>query len=168
MTFVTGRTLLRTRLADPLPTALAALSFAAGTAAWLRFAWHPPAGTYLQFVPIAAVFAAFVWDRLFPRPPADVRALFCDGAVIVLALMRVLIPPFPFVSGHALLTAYAALAARRRPLRAIAYAVLAQVVYDKVFASGGWMSMVGGFAVAAILVRVSRWRGEHPASPASR
>jgi hypothetical protein len=77
-------------------------------------------------------------------------------------------PALPFRLRSRAADGYAALAARRWPLRAIAYAVLAQVVYDKVFASGGWRSMVGGFAVASILVRVRRWRGAPPAAASGR
>jgi hypothetical protein len=92
-----------------------------------------------------------VWDRLFPRAPRSAGAIATDAAVVALALLRVFVPPLPFVSGHALLAGYAALTARRWPLRAMAGLVLGQVVYVKVLAAGGWASMVGGFAVAAIL-----------------
>jgi hypothetical protein len=52
------KTKLGTRLAGALPTVVVAVSFAAFTAMCLRLAWNPPVATYLDYVPIAAVFAA--------------------------------------------------------------------------------------------------------------
>jgi hypothetical protein len=142
------------RLAGPLPTLVVAFLFAGLAATFVRIAWNPPISSYLDYAPIVAVFAAFLWDRLLPRWSGNARPAICDAAVVALALMRVFIPPLPFVSGHTLLATYAALTARRWPLRAIALVVLAQVVYMKVFASGGWRSMVGGLAVAGIAAAI--------------
>jgi hypothetical protein len=122
----------------------------------LRVAWDPPTRTYLEYVPIGAVFAGLVWDRLFPIWSGDLRAALCDALVVVLALMRALIPPLPFISGHTLLATYAVLTARRWPLRSIALVVLAEIVSTKVFSSGGWKSMLGGLAAAGILAAFRR------------
>ena len=72
----------------------------------------------------------------------------CEALVVCLALMRAIVPPLPFVSGHTLLATYAALSARRWPLRVIAFVVLAEVMYTKMFVTGGVGSMLGGLAVA--------------------
>src|SRR5439155_3126608 len=147
---------LRTRLTGLFPTFVVASLFAGFTAMFLRIAWNPSTDSYVQYVPIGAVFAAFLWDRLLPSWSGNGRPALCDVVVVALALMRVFIPPLPFVSGHALFAMYAALTARRLPLRAIALAVLAEVVYTKVFASGGWRSMLRGLAVAGIVAAIRR------------
>ena len=49
------------------------------------------------------------------------------------------------------LTLYPLLVPSAWPLKSVAASVLAHVVYDKVFAAGGWLSMVAGFAVALLL-----------------
>jgi hypothetical protein len=151
---MTSPTPLRRRLAQPPASFLAALLFASVVVLVLRIAWHPSIDSYLEYTPIGAVFAAFLWDRLLPDTPGSAWLLFVDAAAVALALMRVIVPPLPFVSGHGLLVMYAALTARRWPLRAIAVVVLTHVVYTKVFASGGWRSMLGGFAVAGALAIV--------------
>jgi hypothetical protein len=160
------RASLAERWAAPFPTLVMALLFAGLVATSLRIAWNPPARSYLEYVPIGAVFAAFLWDRLLPRRPKNARLAAWDGLVVALALMRVFIPPLPFVSGHTLFATYAALTARRWPLRAIALVVLAEVMYMKVFVSGGWGSMVGGLAVACIAAAARRptTRAPHPSS----
>jgi hypothetical protein len=114
------------------------------------WAWNPPLATYLDYVPIGAVFAAFCWDRFFPRPPLG-RLLLSDIVVVMLALMRVFVPPLPFLSGHALFAGYSALTARRWPLTLLALALLVHVIYIKVFVTGGVISMLGGLTVAAVL-----------------
>jgi len=68
----------------------------------------------------------------------------------VLALLRVFVPPWPFISGHALFSVYAALTARGWALRAVALIVLTQVVYGKLFMSGGWQSLLGGVGAAIL------------------
>jgi hypothetical protein len=141
---------LRVRLTSPLVTFAVTSLFAGVLAMSLRIAWNPAAKNYLEYVPIGAVFAAFLWDRLLPRWPGGARRTAWDAAVVALALMRVFIPPLPFVSGHTLFATYAALTARRWPLRALALLVLAEVMYAKIFASGGWRSMLGGLAVAGV------------------
>jgi len=116
----------------------------------LRLAWNPSGRSYLEYVPIGAVLAAFLCDRLLPRRAGGARGAAWDAGVLALALMRVFIPPLPFVSGHTLFATYAALTARRWPLRALALLVLAEVTYVKIFASGDWRSLLGGLAVAGI------------------
>ena len=54
------------------------------------------------------------------------------------------------MSGHTLLATYAALTARRWPLRVIALVVLAEVMYTKMFVTGGVGSMLGGLAAGGI------------------
>lgn len=130
--------------------------FAAVVAIALRLAWDPPVRTYIEYVPIGAVFAGLVWDRLFPSWSGDARAAFCDAAVIGLAMMRVVVPPLPFASGHMLLAAYAAITARHTPLRAIALLVLVEVMYDKLFVTGGATSMIVALIVAASIAALRR------------
>jgi hypothetical protein len=117
----------------------------------LRVAWNPGPSGYLEYVPIGGVFAAFIWDRVFPSRSENARLVVCDVIVVALALMRVFVPPLPLISGHTLFSAYAALTARQWPLRAISLVVLAQVMYVKLFVSGGWLSMLGGLGVAVLL-----------------
>ena len=137
-------------LAAPLATFVASAIFG-GVVAWTLYAaWNPPIGTYLDYVPISAVFAAFSGDRCVPTPRYG-RLLLCDSIAVIFALMRVFVPPLPFVSGHALFAGYSALTAGRWPLRLLAVAVLLHVIYVKVFVSGGLVSMLGGLAVAAVL-----------------
>jgi hypothetical protein len=131
-------------------TFVVAALFAGALAVSLRIAWNPVARSYLEYVPIGAVFAAFLCDRLLPRWSGSARSAVWDAIVLVVALMRVIVPPLPFVSGHTLFATYAVLTARRWPLRALALLVLAEVAYVKVFASGDWRSMLAGLAVAGI------------------
>jgi hypothetical protein len=138
------------RRTAPSTTLAVALVFAGLVAAVLRIVWNPGARSYLEYVPIGAVFAGFLCDRLLSGWPTNARGAMWDGVVLTLALMRVFVPPLPFVSGHTLFATYAVLTGRRWPVRAIALPVLAEVVYVKVFASGGWQSMLGGLAVALV------------------
>lgn len=147
----------------PVAALAVAALFAALVATCLRIAWNPPVATYVQYVPIAAVFASFFWDRLCPRISRSLRHAMYDFVAVALSLMRVFVPPLPFVSGHALFASYAALTAQRWPLRAIALVALAEVVYTKLFASGGWPSMVGGFGIATLLA-AGRRLPPHPHS----
>lgn len=142
--FVTGPAPLGVRAAKPLPT-FAVAAFCAGLiAVALRIAWDPPSRTYVEYVPIGVVLAVLAWDRRFPGVPRETRAVLCDALVVSLALMRAIVPPLPFVSGHTLLATYAALSARRWPLRVIALVVLAEVMYTKMFVTGGVGSMLAG------------------------
>jgi hypothetical protein len=125
--------------------------WAASVAAALKIAWDPPARTYLEYVPIGTVVGTLICDRLLPRWSGNVPATACDALVVGLAAMRAVIPPFPFVSGHTLLAAYALMTAQRWPLQVVALVALAEVVYTKVFASGGVGSFVGGLLVAGAL-----------------
>jgi hypothetical protein len=123
---------------------------------WFRRAWNPPSDFYFYNVPIAVPFVAFFLDRLVPSREPRCAALAIDAVVLALALARVFIPPFPFVSGHTLFTAYASGTARRWPLRLTATAVLLQVIYAKTILGGGWQSMVGGLVVAGAFVIIRR------------
>jgi hypothetical protein len=126
---------------------------------WLfaRVRWHASDDWVFYNVPIAVPFVAFFYDRLLPRPESR-RLIALDAAVMALALARVAVPPFPFVSGHALFAAFATGTARWWPLRATAACVLAQVIYAKTALGGGWRSMVAGLAVAAAFVALrTRW-----------
>jgi hypothetical protein len=135
--------------------------FAGCVAVALRIAWHPPIGTYVEYVPIGAVFAGLVWDRLFPTRIQGFRAVLCDAVVVVLAAMRMILPPLPFASGHTLLAAYAAITARHLTLRVIALVVLTHVMFDKLVLSGGVTSMLTALVVAVGLAGV-RQRSEDP------
>jgi hypothetical protein len=141
----------KVRMAGAAQTFAAALLFSVMVAFCLRFAWNPGPSSYLEYVPIGGVFAAFIWDRVFPSCSKNARLVVCDVIVVALALMRVFVPPLPLISGHALFSAYAALTARQWPLRAISLIVLAQVMYVKLYMSGGWLSMLGGFGVAILI-----------------
>jgi hypothetical protein len=151
----------RLQLTGPVASFAAALMFAALVAVGLRLMWNPGLRSYVEYVPIAGVFAAFLWDRLLPSPSGNARHTICDVAVLALALMRVFVPPLPFVSGHTLFASYSALTARRWPLRVVSLIVLAQVVYVKLFVTPGWPSMVGGLGAAAALAAI-REGSQHP------
>jgi hypothetical protein len=152
----------KARLAGSTPTFIAALLFSALVAFCLRLAWNPGLGNYIEYVPIGGVFAAFVWDRAFPSFSRNSRAVTSDVVVITLALMRVFVPPLPLISGHSLMSAYAALTARQWPLRTISLVVLAQVMYVKLFVSEGWLSMIGGFGAAIVLAWLRGWGKSKP------
>jgi hypothetical protein len=137
----------RDRLARPVATFGAVSLFAGLVATLLRIAWDPSAYSYVEFVPIGAVFAAFTWDRVWPHWSGSVRQTLGDGLVVALALMRVFVPPLPFVSGHTLFASYAALTARRWPLRVVALGVLAQVFSTRFMVWGSWKTELGGVAV---------------------
>jgi hypothetical protein len=155
------------RFAKPFPTLAVAALFAALIAIALRIAWDPPIRTYMDYAPIGAVFVMLAWDRFFPSLPREPRAVLCDALVVGLALMRAISPPLPFVSGHTLLATYAAMTARRWPLRIIGFLVLAEVMYTKMFASGGVRSMLGGLAVAGSVAAVHRRFDDAAASESS-
>lgn len=146
----------RSGLAAPLVSLSVMALFAACVAIALRIAWNPPIRTYVEYLPIGAVLAGLIWDRLFPVSSADLRTALCDVAIVVLAAMRAIVPPFPFASGHTLLAAYAALTARHSVLRVIALMVLGQVVFDKLFLSGGAASMLIALVVAVGIARLRR------------
>ena len=146
------------RLLD-LSSSAAALTTAAlavtGVGLFFWKAWGASAESLIYNVPIAAPFVVFFLDRLFPdRAPRS--TLVIDALVVGLALLRVVIPPLPFASGHTLFASYAALAARRWPLRLLAAAVLAQVIYMKLFVTGGAGSMLAGLAAGAGFAALQR------------
>jgi hypothetical protein len=137
------------RWSAPL-TLLVALGCTAGVAVGFWRFWHPRALFYAYNVPIAAPFAAFLLERGLARPRRSRAALALDAVVVLLALLRVFAPPLPYASGHTLFTAYAAATARRWPLRALAGAVLLQVMAMKLFVAPGVVSMIAGLVLAAI------------------
>jgi hypothetical protein len=143
--------MIPTQQAGAAQTFTVSLLFSVLVALCLRIAWNPGPSAYLEYVPIGGVFAAFIWDRVFPSRSENARLVACDVIVVALALMRVFVPPLPFISGHTLLSAYAALTTRQWPLRAISLTVLVQVMYVKLFVSGGWQSMLGALGVAILL-----------------
>jgi hypothetical protein len=143
---------VRALLASAPGTLVVSLLATAALTIWFRWAWNPRFDFYFYNVPIAVPFVAFFLDRLAPSREPRWAPLAVDAAVLALALARVFIPPFPFVSGHTLFTAYAAGTARRWPLRLTATAVLLQVIYAKTILGGGWQSMIGGLFVAAAFV----------------
>ncbi|HEY0706178.1 MAG TPA: hypothetical protein VGG33_05240 [Polyangia bacterium] len=149
-------------LASPSVTLGASAGAAVAVAWFFTQVWHASSQSVVYNVPIAIPFAAIFFDRLFPAP-ARPRTLALDAAVIGLALLRVFAPPLPFVSGHALFVGYAALSARRWPLRFTALAVLGQVIYFKLFVMGGWLSLVAGLLAAAVAAHLhQRWLIAHP------
>jgi hypothetical protein len=123
-------------------------------AAGLWWAWHPPAFDYLFNLPLAPPFLAFFLDRWRQRPrPALVVV---DAAVLALALCRVFVPPFPFVSGHVLFASYAALTAAGPVLRGTSAVALVLAIITKLVAWGDWPTPLGAMALAAALVRLRR------------
>lgn len=139
------------------------LCFAAIVAAAIRAAWAPPLRTYLDHVPISAVFAGLLWDRLAARIRPTWPELAVDAVVVSLAGLRAVAPPLPFASGHALLSMYPLLTPSGWPLRCLAAIVLVHVLYDKLFAGGGARSLIAGLLLAALLA----WLRRHvqPRSP---
>jgi hypothetical protein len=148
--------LLRRRLATPFASFAGMVLFAGCVAIALRIAWDPPIRTYVEYVPIGAVFAGLVWDRLFPNRSGDACAAFCDATIVGLAAMRAIIPPLPFASGHTVLACYAAITARQTPVQATALVVLVGVMYDKLFVSGGATSMLIALVVAVSVAALRR------------
>jgi hypothetical protein len=138
---------------NPLPGLVLSLGFAAAVALVFRVLWHPKPAFYAYNIPIAVPFAAFFLDRAGQRSRSG---MMVDGAVLVLALLRVAAPPLPFASGHTLFAGYAALTGRGWVLRATAALVLLSVVYTKLFVTGGFWSMATGLALAAVLALVRR------------
>ncbi len=126
---------------------LACALFTAAVAAWSWCAWHPALAFYAYNLPLAPPFAAFVLECLTVRPR---RSLPVDGTVVALALARVVVPPFPFVSGHVLFAGYAALTARTRVLRVTAAAALAASLYIKLIRWGDWKTPLGALVVAVV------------------
>ena len=135
-------------------TFIGALLAAALVAMTLRLAWNPPFRTYFDYVPIGGLAGAFVCERLLTGRRQHRLGVVCDAVTITLALMRVFVPPLPFFSGHTLVAVYATLTAERWALRTIAIAVLALVVFDKLFWAGGLASMLAGALVAGMLAAI--------------
>jgi hypothetical protein len=140
------------------------LCFAAAVAAAIHAAWAPPQRTYLDHVPISAVFAGLVWDRFADRTrPAPIE-LGVDALAVALAGLRAIAPPLPFLSGHALLTVYPLLTRSGWPLRVLAGTVLVHVLYDKLFAMPGAASLLAGTLMAGLLAWLRRHsRTDHTA-----
>jgi hypothetical protein len=137
-------------LASPAATLATSALFAGSVALYFVRVWHAGPLSLWYNVPIAAPFAAFFLDRLLPRPSGGRTAALVDVAVLTLALLRVFAPPLPWASGHALFVSYAALTARRWPARIIAGAVLLQVIYMKLFVTGGLVSLIAGLILGSV------------------
>ena len=155
-------------LDHPVLAFAVALGFAAAVATGIYLAWAPPLRTYLDHVPIAAVFAALLWDRYAARTRPAPAELAVDAVAVMLAGLRAVAPPLPFLSGHALLTAYPLLAGGRWPLQVIAAVVLAHVLDDKLFVTQGGASLLAGLLMAALLAWLRhqvRARPSHAAIP---
>lgn len=151
------------------PAALAASGlFTCAVGIFFWKVWNADAASLIYNVPIAMPFAAFFFDRIFPRLTPRAAASGIDALVIGLALLRVFAPPLPFVSGHTLFATYACHSARRWPLRITALAVLAQVIYIKLFVAGGWVSMMGGLLVGAVAALVRQRLSVPAAAPPLR
>jgi hypothetical protein len=134
--------------------------FTAAIASWFWRAWHPGPRFYAFNLPLAPPFAAFVLERLVGHRS---RALMVDVAVVTLALARVFVPPFPFMSGHVLFTSYAMLTAARWPLRASAALALLCSLYVKLIVWGDWKTPLPALLVAgaaAFLRRRLATRGQ--------
>lgn len=142
----------------------ASAAFAAAVYWFLVDVEQSPVDSGWYNAPIAAPFLAIFLDRLFPRPERPRTVLAIDVLVIALALMRVVVPPLPFISGHALFAGYATLSARRWPLRGLAFAVLVHVVWVKLYVTGGVWSMLGGLAAAGLAFGARRRASVHESS----
>jgi hypothetical protein len=138
---------------------LACALFTTALAAWFWCAWHPPLAFYAYNLPLAPPFAAFLLECLTVRPR---RSLPVDGTVVALALARVVVPPFPFVSGHVLFVGYAALTARTRVLRVTAAAALGASLYIKLIRWGDWKTPLGALVVAVVGAFVEARRHPRP------
>jgi hypothetical protein len=146
---------LRDRLATAPVAFATAFAFALGLGWFFLRVWHATPLFFAYNVPIALPFAAFFLDRLMPRPvPARLAAI--DAVAVGLALLRVVAPPLPFASGHTLFTAYAALTARRWPLRVLASAVLLEVLVIKLWIWRAPGSPALALALAAMLAGIAR------------
>ncbi len=150
------------RIDHPVLAFTVALAFAAAVATAIYGAWAPPLRTYLDHVPIAAVFAALLWDRYAARTKPAPAELTIDAVAVTLAGLRAVTPPLPFLSGHALLTAYPLLTRGRWPLHFIAAIVLAHVLYDKLFVTRGGASLLAGLLMAALLAWLRHQFRERP------
>jgi hypothetical protein len=139
-------------------SAVASALFAALVALAFRFAWDPPAMFYLYNVPIALPFAAFWLERGTTYRSQRRFALCLDIVVVALALARVFVPPFPFVSGHALFATYALLTASTHSLRWTAAFALAATLVLKLAVWGDWRTAAAGMAVAALFASARRRR----------
>lgn len=135
-------------------TLLAAILAAASISVALRLTWNPTYENYLQYAPIGGLLAAFELDRLLNDQERTTRNVICDLSTVVLALMRVFVPPLPFVSGHSLFVSYVVATAGTWTLRCLALLVMAQVVVVKLFNSPGVPSLLGGIAAAAVISRL--------------
>lgn len=156
---------MNARAAFAVTLAIAA-AFTAAVALGFHLAWRPPPDFYVYNLPIAAPFAAFFADRAL-TPSRRLPLLAVDAAALGLALLRVVAPPLPFASGHALFTAYAAATAQQWPLRLLAIGVFVQVSYLKLFAGGGAWSWLAGVAAAALLSTLRRYLRASRASACS-
>ena len=105
----------------PLLGAGLALGLAGAFGLFATLRWQVQPHLLAYDLPIALPFAAFFLDRACNRWP---RLSLVDGMVLALAIARVVIPPFPFASGHVLFTSYAAMTARGWVLRWSALVVL--------------------------------------------
>jgi hypothetical protein len=81
--------------------------FAGAVALSFAIAWHPRLSFYSYNVPIAVPFAAFVLERATAGRQDGIGPQLLDVAVLALALLRVVAPPLPYVSGHTLFATHA-------------------------------------------------------------
>lgn len=107
-------------------------------------------------VPIGIPFVAYLFDRAEHARSADRYSWLIDVAVVVPALIRA-VGLIPYVSGHALFLAYAALSTRSNAARVSAGLIFLQVVYLKLV-WGDLVTLMGGTLVggaAAFMYRRS-------------
>ncbi|MFK7999773.1 MAG: hypothetical protein AB8H86_09255 [Polyangiales bacterium] len=102
--------------------------------------------------PIAAPFAAFMVQLLYPRTFA--KTLPVDLFVVGLALARAFLP-MPGYSGHVLFLAYALLS-RLGIVRVLAALVLAEVLFVKLFLWSDWITPIGALLLTAVALRIRR------------
>lgn len=121
-------------------------------AAVSRWVLHANPEMVLYATPVVAPFVAFLLERWLTRPVPLLRRLALDAAVIGLAGLRVVAPPWPYASGHALFTTYAALTAPGPVSRALAVVVLAQTLFTKLVLWHDWRSPLAGLVLAGVAV----------------
>jgi hypothetical protein len=138
-------------------------------AAWLfallvtaRFEGEFRAFLLLYFLPVGVPFVAFLFDRAQHWNEVGIVRWGIDLSVVGLSLARSLVM-IPFISGHALFLTYALLTARSWVTRILAWIVMCQVIYLKLFL---WhdMTLWGGMALGCLAAfcfrRAGKWKAQ--------
>jgi hypothetical protein len=119
----------------------------------------------LYFLPVGLPFVAYLFDRAQRWNEIGIVRWGIDVSVLGLSLMRALVM-IPLISGHALFLTYAILTARSWVARSLAWIVMCQVIYLKLFQ---WhdMTLWGGIASGCIAAFCFRRAGKRRAQAES-